>query len=151
MLVGKKGTVIQLQVRFHRKNLKTNVIAAVNADRKSLNLITYRYAVLAAMEYLKLQDKDEKPANFHEGMDKVAYFNMVAYVIVDKYILKFKSPADILQPIQELKQPLVEHKGTSKLILFTHLAATIISQYLQFHKGRFITPMSFMDLKNGRL
>ena len=56
-----------------------------------------------------LKDKDEKPANFHDGMDKVEYFNMVAYAIVDEYILKFKSPSDILEPVQELPQPLVEH------------------------------------------
>ena len=52
------------------------------------------------MEYLKLQDKDEEPANIHKGMGKVACFNMVACTIEDKYILKFKSPADNLQPIQ---------------------------------------------------
>ena len=84
-------------------------MSAVNPDRQFLGLVTSGYVVIAVMEYLQMGSKDERPASFREGMNRSAFFDKVAYAVVDTYILKFKSPLDILQPMQEVPQPLVEH------------------------------------------
>ena len=63
------GTLSQLQECFNRKNFRADVMSAVNPDRQFLGLVTSGYVVIAMMEYLQMESKDERPANFREGMN----------------------------------------------------------------------------------
>ena len=95
---------------INRRNVKSDVDSAVNADRRFFELEVKARVVAAAMMELGIDDFEDSSPLLPEGhlnwskADKREFINRLSTSIVDKYILDEERYQNILKSLDKLEE-----------------------------------------------